>query len=145
VLATGTALVVTAACSGGTGLSRQITTGKAGGVTILLTDDAPRAAVASEIAAFAQEKRSRVVSSDGSPTAVATAVKDGKPVDVVVLPAGPALERVRDELVEPPVALGTLASTPYWAAAVTDRGLDFVKFLRTAPATALLRVHGFTG
>jgi ABC-type molybdate transport system substrate-binding protein len=138
-------LAAIAACDSDPGMQpQQVMPGVGRGGLIVLMDGPTRGAVLSELTEYVKEKGPRVVSAAGSPTAIATGVKQGRVVDVVVLPAGQALDRVRDELVAPPSVIGRLGSTPYWVAPVTGRGLPFVQFLRTARGTALLRSHGFT-
>jgi ABC-type molybdate transport system substrate-binding protein len=138
----GAGVLLGSAGCGGPGVVRQETVGRSGTATIVLSDAALRDAVAAAATSFSVPGRARIVWSVGTPDAVAGAVKDGQPVDVVLLPDGAALDRVRDELVEPPVPLGTHAGTAYSAAAVTGRGVAFLRFLVAGGGAARLRQHG---
>jgi len=60
---------------------------------------------------------------------IATTVKDGQRVDLVILPAGSALDRIRDELAAPAAPLAAVSRNTYWVGAVTNKGLAFARFL----------------
>ena len=143
-----TAAVAALLCSGcgpGPNLMPRRTAGTTGRSTIVLMVAPTRAAVLAGVDAFVKGRGSRIVSAVGTPAEVATSVKDGAVVDAVVLPSGPDLDRVRNELVAAPLPLGTVAGTPYWAAPVTYRGLVFAQFLQTPQGRSLLHAHGVTG
>jgi hypothetical protein len=78
----------------------------------------------------------------GTPDDVAATVKNGRLIDLVVLPAGPALDRVSDELLQAPTLLGVLGSTRYYAGAVTARALPLVKYWEGPRGRAKLRSAG---
>jgi len=136
VLLTGTA------CGSGPNLVPRTTTGTTGLATVVLTDGTTRAAVLAGITDYVRARSGRIVSAVGTPNAVAGSVKQGAVVDAVVLPAGPALDRVRDELVTAPSRLGRVRGTVYYAAPVTSKGALFVQYLLTARGRAQLTAHG---
>jgi hypothetical protein len=75
----------------------------------------------------------------GTPGAIAAAVKNGEPTDLVILPAGAALDRVRDELATPPMQVHIQpGGTTRWVGAVTDKGLRFARFLSSRHGRSLL-------
>jgi len=80
----------------------------------------------------------------GTADDIAATVKNGRPIDLVVLPAGPALDRVSDELLQPPSLLGTLGSTRYYAGAVTARALPLLKYWEGLQGRAKLRAAGLS-
>ena len=79
----------------------------------------------------------------GTADDIAATVKQGYRISVVVLPSGPALDRIRDELVAPPTRLGTLGSQTYWAGSVDQYGLSLVRFLAGRTSQRVLRAQGF--
>jgi ABC-type molybdate transport system substrate-binding protein len=109
----------------------------------VLVEQAALGAIGSDIRQFVKTRPARVSWGGGSADAIATTVKHGYRVSVVVLPSGPALDRVRDELVAPPTRLGTLASATYWACPVDQFGLSFLRFLTGRTSKRVLRAHGF--
>jgi len=78
----------------------------------------------------------------GTPDDIAATVKNGQTIDLVVLPAGAALDRVTNELVQAPSLLGTLGSTRYYAGAVTSKALPIVTFWEGPQGRAKLRKMG---
>jgi hypothetical protein len=145
LLAGAAAAAVLAGCGSASPTSTmgpQTITGKATHGIIVLGDATLQQAMTSGITGYTRTGRERITSALGTPDAVATAVKDGRIVDVVVLPSGPALDRVRNELVTAPEPIGQVAGTQYWAAAVTGRGLGFFRYLHSRPGAALLARAG---
>jgi hypothetical protein len=130
-------------CGPGPNLVPKTTTGSHGRATIINVDAGAQEQLLGTIKAYVAAKNTRIVSASGTPDAVATAVKHGAVIDVVILPEGPALRRVSDELVLPPERLGTLDGTVYYVGTVTSRGLLWTKFLRTAQGRAILANQGF--
>jgi hypothetical protein len=119
-------------------------TGRGGSAQTVLVDQGALGAVRAAVGPFLNGKSGRVRSGGGSAADIATTVKYGQRIDLVVLPAGPALQRVRDELIAPPEPIGRLAGTQYWAAPVTSLGLPFFTFLTSRNGAKVLRAHGFT-
>ena len=132
-----------AACGPGPNLVPRTTTGSHGRPTYVNVDAVARTAVLGGITAYVTAKNTKIISAAGTPDAVVTSVKRGAIVDVVVLPDGPELTRVSDELVKPPERIGVLGGRTYYVGTVTSRGLIFTKFLATAQGRAVLRQQGF--
>jgi hypothetical protein len=137
-------VLAVSACGSDGSVQPDLQSGRGGRTPTVLAEEHALPVVRAAIDPFLGGKRGRVSSGGGSATDVATTVKDGYRIDVVVLPAGAGLERVREELLLPPARLGTLAGTEYWAAVITARGLPFWKFLTGARGMKVLRAHGFT-
>ena len=135
--------VLSAACSGQQPVPVTATAGTKGRVISVLVEQPALAAVRSDIDLFVTRRATRVSSGGGTADAIATTVKHGYRIDAVVLPSGTALNRVTDELLEPPLKLGTLHSTTYWACDIDRFGRPFVHFLTTAASERVLRAHGF--
>jgi ABC-type molybdate transport system substrate-binding protein len=109
----------------------------------VLVEQGAEAALRGDIRQYVTSRKVAVSWGGGTAEAIATTVKHGYRIDVVVLPSGPALERVDDELLAPPAKLGTLRSTTYWACAVDQSGLSFVRFLTGRTGKGALRQQGF--
>ena len=124
-------------------LAATRTAGADGRQIDVLVDQAALAAVGTDVERFLATRPGRITWGGGTADDIATTIEHGYRISVVVLPSGPALERVRDELVAPPVRLGTRGSTTYWACAVDQFGLPFVRFLTGRGSRQLLREHGF--
>jgi hypothetical protein len=78
---------------------------------------------------YLDSKRRGIKYGAGAPEQIATTVKTGLPTDAVILPPGPALDRIREELASPPLPFLPTPTTTFWVAPVTDRGLSFARFL----------------
>jgi hypothetical protein len=135
--------VLSAACSGQQPVPVTATAGTKGRVIEVLVEQPALAAVRSDIDLFVSRRATRVSSGGGTADAIATTVKHGYRIDAVVLPSGPALDRVADELLEPPMRLGTLRSTTYWACDIDRFGRPFAHFLATPASERVLHAHGF--
>ena len=109
----------------------------------MLVEQAALAAVGDDIRQFVATRRGRINWGGGTAEDIATTIKHGYRVSVVVLPSGPALDRVRDELLEPPAKIGALGPDTYWACAVDQFGRPFVRFLATRAGRLVLQAHGF--
>jgi hypothetical protein len=109
----------------------------------VLVEPPALSAVRSDIRLFVGRRAALISSGAGTADAIAATVKHGYRIDVVVLRSGPALDRVRDELLAPPVRLGRLGSTTYWACAISRYGQPFVQFLTGPASRQLLRTSGF--
>ncbi len=134
------------ACSGVTALQQRVSVGRGPGPRLTVAVAQPaRAGVLAAAQVYARTHGGVLIMDDGSPELIATAVKDGMPTDAVVLPAGGALARVRDELVGAPAGIGTRGRLHYYAGAVTAEGLPFVRFLGSAAGLVALRGYGFGG
>lgn len=132
-----------AGCARDGGIPRPLTTvGSSGRTVVVVVDKALKPAFAAEIAAYTRAKKKKIAWSTSTPEGVADGVKNGGPIDVVVLPQGPSLERVTNELLVPPRTLGQVGSVTYSAAAVTYIGLPFVEYLTSGEGGSGLRAHG---
>ena len=109
----------------------------------VLVDQSVLGALGADIREFVSTRQARVRWGGGTADAIATTVKHGYRISVVVLPSGPALERIRDELLAPPTRLGTVGSTTYWACPVDQYGLSFLRFLPGRASQRVLRSQGF--
>jgi hypothetical protein len=109
----------------------------------VLVEQGAVGALGSDIQQFVATRPVRVRWGAGTADEIATTVKQGYRFSVVVLPTGPALDRIRDELLAPPTRLGRLGSTTYWACPVDRYGLPFLRFLTSRTSTRVLRAHGF--
>jgi hypothetical protein len=143
----GLALLV-AGCADSPPVRTDAVAGRPGGrIASILADSTVLPAVRAAIPAYFGDRPrgsiSRFATGGGSPADIATTVKHGFRVDAVVLPAGPSLDRVRDELVTAPVQIGELGTTAYWGAAVTVGALPFVRYL-AGQGRHVLRAHGLT-
>lgn len=138
------AALLATACSPGAQLDGPTLTGSGNASLRLAVDRLVRAPILETTREFQAVRRTRFYVSTGTPEQAAMAVKDGMVVDVVILPKGAALNRVRDELVTPPVAFGVRDGVTYEAAAVTSTGLLYVRYLQTAGGEAVLGAAGFT-
>jgi len=109
----------------------------------VLVDRGAELALRRDIEAYATTRRVGVSWGSGTADAIVTTVKHGYRIDVVVLRSGAALDRVGDELLAPPEKLGTFRSDTYWACAVDEYGLSFVRFLVGRTSKGMLRQQGF--
>jgi hypothetical protein len=137
-------LALVAACGRDPTVRPDAVTGRGGAVQTVLVDQPALGAVRAAAGPFLRGRSGRLNTGGGSAADIATTVKYGQRIDLVVLPAGPALERVREELLLPPAPIGRLAGTEYWAGAVTVRGLAFWKVLTSPRGAKLLHTQGFT-
>jgi hypothetical protein len=109
----------------------------------VLVDERALSAVSATFMPYLTRLPGIVTAGAGSAADIATTVKHGHRMDVVILPTGPALDRVRGELILPPSPIGSLDGTEYWAAPVTAGGLPFVTFLTTGRGAKVLQAHGW--
>jgi hypothetical protein len=130
-----------AACGSPGPLETKDTVGERTGAIAVLIDASALTPVRCAMGSFLTSKRRGVKYGAGAPDQIATSVKNGLPTDAVVLPPGPALDRIRDELASPPLPLPAVSSgsTTFWVAAVTDRGLGFANFLAGRKGQAVLK------
>ena len=136
------AVVLLAAC-GEEPVAATTTAGTGGRAIGVLVAQAALAAVGDDIRQFVTTRPGRISWGGGTAEDIATTIKHGYRVSVVVLPSGPALDRVRDELLEPPTKIGALGPDTYWACAVDEFGRPFVRFLTSRAGQRVLRAHGF--
>ena len=132
-----------AACAAGPPVPATETAGTDGRQIQVLVEQAALEAIGADIHQFLATRDARISWGGGTADAIVSTVKDGYRVSVVVLPSGPALERVRDELVAPPTKLGRLGSATYWACPVDQYGLSFLRFLTGRTSKRVLRSQGF--
>ena len=101
-------------------------------------------ALATDIGQFVAERPTATVSwGGGTAEDIATTVKQGYRNSVVVLPSGPALDRIRDELLDPPARLGQLKGVTYWVCTVDKSGRPFARYLTSRRSLRVLRSQGF--
>jgi hypothetical protein len=134
----GPILLLLAACADtGTVKAHDIVGPGDGAFTVLIdTRAAPAIRCATE--RYLRGAKSGIAIGAGEPDHIVTTIKHGLTGDVVILPAGPALDRVRNELATPPLSVLTMSTTTYWAGAVTDRGLRYVHYLAGRYGRAVL-------
>ena len=137
------ASMLLAACGQESPLETTETAGPGPGQVLVLVEQGAVGALGSDIQQFVATRPVRVRWGAGTADEIATTVKQGYRFSVVVLPTGPALDRIRDELLAPPTRLGRLGSTTYWACPVDRYGLPFLRFLTGRTSTRVLRAHGF--
>ena len=142
VLALAAAMIL-AACGEEPPVPTTQAAGSGGREIQVLVDQSVLGALGADIREFVSTRQARVRWGGGTADAIATTVKHGYRISVVVLPSGPALERIRDELLAPPTRLGTVGSTTYWACPVDQYGLSFLRFLPGRASQRVLRSHGF--
>ncbi len=109
----------------------------------VLVDDQALGALRSDIDRFVATRPVLISWGGGTADDIAATVKQGYRISVVVLPSGPALDRVRDELLAPPTRLGTLGSQTYWACPVDRYGLPLVRYLSGRTSQQVLQSQGF--
>jgi hypothetical protein len=109
----------------------------------VLVDDGALGALRTDIDRFVVTRPVLVSWAGGTADDIAATVEQGYRISVVVLPSGPALDRIRDELLAPPTRLGTLGSQTYWACPVDRYGLPLVRFLGGRVSQQVLRSQGF--
>ncbi len=101
-------------------------------------------ALATDIGQFVAQRPMATVSwGGGTAEAIATTVKQGYRNSVVVLPSGPALDRIRDELLDPPARLGQLRDVTYWVCTVDKTGRPFARYLTGRRSLRVLKSQGF--
>jgi hypothetical protein len=110
---------------------------KTGAITVLI-DSAALTPVRCAMGSFLDPKWPGIKYAAGSPDQIVATVKSGLWIDAVVLRAGPALDRVRDELASPPRPVLGTRSTTFWVAAVTDKGLALASSLASRKGQAVL-------
>jgi hypothetical protein len=110
----------------------------------VLVDEGALDALATDIHQFVSLRPAGVSWGGGTAEAIATTVKHGYRISVVVLPSGPALDRIRDELLSPPTRLGRLRGVTYWVCTVDKSGQTFVRYLTGRVSQRVLRSQGFT-
>jgi hypothetical protein len=136
-------LTLLAACGRDTTVrADRVTSSGEGYQATVLVDERALSAVSATFTPYLTRLPGVVTAGAGSAADIATTVKHGQRMDVVILPAGPALDRVRGELILPPSPIGSLDGTEYWAGAVTARGLPFVTFLTTGRGAKVLQAQG---
>jgi ABC-type molybdate transport system substrate-binding protein len=131
------------ACAAGPPVATTETAGPGDRGVQVLVEHAALPALTADIQEFVTTRPAQISWGGGTADAIATTVKNGYRVSVVVLPSGPALDRVRDELVAPPARLGRLGRATYWACPVDQYGLPFLRFLTSRRSVRVLRAHGF--
>jgi hypothetical protein len=109
----------------------------------VLVEQAALAALRADIDRFAAVRPVRISSGGGTADAIAATVKQGYRISVVVLPSGPALDRVRDELLAPPTRLGDLGAQTYWLCTVDRYGVPLARFLGGRTSRRVLQSQGF--
>ena len=135
--------VVLVACGEGQPVQTTESAGDGGREIQVLVEQGAMGALGRDIRQFVTTRSARVRWGGGTAEAIATSVKHGYRISVVVLPSGPALDRIRDELLAPPTRLGRLGSATYWACPVDQYGLSFVRFLTGRASQRVLRSQGF--
>jgi hypothetical protein len=116
--------------------------GRAAPTTTVLVDPVAEQALAANFKKYARGRKPGFRYGAGSADDIASTVKHGRPIDMVVLPEGPALDRVEDELLEPATLLGTIGATRYYVGAVTSRALPFTAWVLSPNGRATLRANG---
>jgi hypothetical protein len=109
----------------------------------VLVEHAALAGLRADIDRFVTTRPLLISSGGGTADAIAATVKQGYRISVVVLPSGPALDRVRDELLAPPTRLGTLGAQTYWLCTVDRYGAPLARFLAGRTSQRVLRSQGF--
>jgi hypothetical protein len=138
------AAALLAGCSQDPPVATTDTAGSGGREVQVLVEQSAAAALGADLRQYVGTRTARVSWGGGTPDAIATTVKQGYRISVVVLPPGPALDRIRDELLEPPTRLGTLGSTTYWACLVDEFGRSLMRFLTGRTSKRVLKAQGFT-
>jgi len=138
-LAAATVATVLAGCSGASTVRAQEVVGNRAGAVALLVDSGAARSVQCTLRPFVRGKPRGIRFGGGSSDEITTTVKDGEPADVVVMPAGPALDRILDELARPPTSLTLTPGHVYWVGAVDDRGLALADFLSGPAGRKVLR------
>lgn len=132
----------TSACAGGTTtVAAPSVVGPSTGAITVLIDTRAVPAIRCAIRPFLRGNSVGIRFGGGVPDKIAMEVKEGHYVDVVILPSGPALNRVRNELATPPAHLAVASRTSYWVGAVTNKGLAFARFLTGPQGRAVLSSH----
>ena len=126
------------ACGGAGPLQTNTVVGQKSGAIAVLIDAPAVPAVRCAMDSYLGQTGRGIKYGAGAPDQIATTVKDGLPTDAVILPPGPALDRIRDELASPPLPFLSTSSTTFWVAPVTDRGLSFARFLAGRRGSAAL-------
>jgi hypothetical protein len=138
------AAVLLAGCAEDPPVSATETAGSDGRQIQVLVEQAALGALGADIRTFVATRPARISWGGGTADAISTTVKNGYRISVVVLPSGPALDRIRDELVAPPTRVGTLGPDTYWACPVDQFGSSLVRFLTSRTSKRVLRAHGFS-
>jgi hypothetical protein len=136
------ALLALAGCGSEAYVKPVTLIGDPNGAVVTLIDPAARRAVIGAVPGAVKGKKVSIWYGTGTADDIAATVKNGRTVDLVVLPAGTALDRVSDELVQTPSLLGTLGSTRYYAGAVTSKALPVVTYWEGPQGRAKLRKMG---
>jgi hypothetical protein len=137
------AALLTAAASATTACSAMVPAthvlGPSVGDVTVLADPPAVPAVRCAMRRYVVGKARGIKLGTATPGAIAAAVKNGEPTDLVIIPAGAALDRVRDELATPPTQIHIQpGGTTWWVAAVTDKGLGLARFLSSRQGRSLL-------
>jgi hypothetical protein len=141
VLATGAAPAL-AGCGREADLKPTTLIGRSSVATSVLLDPAVEKVMAPTFKRYVNGRKRGFRYGAGSPDEIASTVKNGRLIDLVILPAGPGLDRVENELLTPPTLLGTVGSTTYYLGAVTAKALPFVKWVPSPAGRATLRANG---
>ena len=136
------ALLVLVGCGRDINVKPVTQLGTQHGVVLTLMVPSVQHAVTAAIPGALQGKKVGIRYGTGSPDDITATVKNGRLIDLVVLPAGPALERISDELLRTPSLLGTLGSTRYYAGAVTAKALPIVTYWEGPQGKTRLRRGG---
>jgi hypothetical protein len=130
-------LLLTACADTGTIRASEVV-GPGGGAFTVLIDTPAVPAIRCATERYLRGAKSGIAIGAGAPDHIVRTIKYGLPGDVVILPAGPALDRVRNELATPPLSVVTISTTTFWAGAVTDRGLRYIHYLAGRYGRAVL-------
>jgi hypothetical protein len=128
-----------AACGNPGPLNTKDAVGEKAGAIAVLIDSPALTPIRCAMGSYLDANRRGVKYAAGTPDQIAETVKNGLPTDVVVMPLGPALDRIRDELARPPLPVLATGSTTFWVAGVTDKGLAFADFLTGRKGRAALQ------
>ncbi len=131
-----------AGCGSEVNLRPTTLIGRSASATTVLVAAGAENAVAGALTRYAGTRESGFLYGTGSPDDIATTVKNGRLIDMVVLPAGPGLDRVEDELLKPASRFGRVGSTTYYLGAVTSKALAFITWLSSRPGQVALRANG---
>jgi hypothetical protein len=137
------AAMLLGACGADRPVPTTETAGWGGRQIEVLVEQGALGALGEDIRQFVARRPAQVSWGGGTADAIATTVKHGYRISVVVLPSGPALDRIRDELLAPPTRLGRLGSATYWACPVDQYGSSFMRFLTGRASLRVLRAQGF--
>ncbi len=136
------ALLALAGCGSEADVEPVTLVGNPSGAVLTLLDSRVSRAVTAALPTSVRGRPVGIRYGTGTPDDMAATVKNGRTIDLVVLPAGPALDRVTDELVRAPVLLGSLGSTRWYGGAVTAKGLPILTYWEGPQGRVKLRRSG---